>query len=239
MITNMKTLEEIEREIIQCRACPRLVSWREEVARKKKRAYQEQTYWGKPVPGFGDVQAEVMVVGLAPGAHGSNRTGRMFTGDSSGDFLYSALFRAGFANQPVSRSRDDRLQLKGVFITSVCRCAPPGNKPLPSEMDACLQWFENEMALLNHRMVGMVALGKIAFDRILAFYRKEGYGIPPFPFRHGKYYDLGNGLPWLVASYHPSRQNTQTGRLTTDMFDSVWNKVHWLLDRRENLKEAV
>ena len=220
-----KHWQELEERIVRCKACPRLVGWREEVAQKKKLAYRDETYWGKPVPGFGDMNARVMVVGLAPGAYGSNRTGRMFTGDSSGNFLYPALYRAGFANQPESMGYGDGLELKGLFITAVCRCAPPENKPKPDEMENCATFMKQERDLLASSLTGMVALGKIAFDKTLAMYRKEGYVIPGFSFKHGEVYNLGDGLPWLVASYHPSRQNTQTGRLSVEMFDCIWLRV--------------
>ncbi len=216
--------------IVACRKCPRLVAWREEVARVKRRAYQDWDYWGKPVPGFGDPDARVLVVGLAPGAHGANRTGRMFTGDGSGEFLYAALYRAGFANQPQAYHREDGLRLKDMFITAVCRCVPPQNKPTTEELRQCLPYLLRELDLLpNVRVV--VTLGRIAFDWTLRAYRQRGYAIPRLTFAHGAVYSLGKGLPWLVASYHPSRQNTQTGRLTPAMFDAVWRKVRELAYR--------
>jgi uracil-DNA glycosylase family 4 len=222
--------ERLETEIVNCRLCPRLVAYREEVARTKRRAYRNEEYWGRPTPGFGDRAARVLIVGLAPAAHGANRTGRMFTGDSSGDFLYGALYRAGFANQPTSVSRDDGLRLTGVFIGATCRCAPPDNKPSPQEVANCLPYLGREMALLDRLQV-VVALGRIGFDASLRMYR----GQPRFqpagigPFGHNVAYPLGPGLPWLLASYHPSRQNTQTGRLTPAMFDAVWARVRQLL----------
>ena len=225
-------LLEIEQQIVACRKCPRLVAWREQVARQKRRAYQDWEYWGKPVPGFGDPAARVLVVGLAPGAHGSNRTGRMFTGDASGDFLYAALHRAGFANQPVSTHRGDGLALRDIFITAVGRCAPPGNKPTPDEIRTCLPYLQQEMALLGRVQV-VVALGHIAFDHLLRIYtdplRNSNFEIRNLKFSHNAVYPLGPDLPHLVASYHPSRQNTQTGRLTEAMFDAVWKMVHRLL----------
>lgn len=220
--------EKLEGEIIACRKCVRLVAWREKVASVRKRAYQGWEYWGKPIPGFGDPQARILAVGLAPGAHGSNRTGRMFTGDSAGDFLYAALYRAGFASQPASVSREDGQQLNDLFISSVCRCAPPENKPTPQEITTCLPYLVREMSNLDH-IQGMVALGRIAFDYLLAIFKDH---IPPrnqFEFAHGAFYELPNGLPWLLASYHPSRQNTQTGRLTPAMFDTVWAKARNML----------
>ena len=218
------TLERLEDEIIQCRKCPRLVAWREEVASKKRRAYLDWEYWGKPVPGFGDPQARVLVVGLAPGAHGSNRTGRMFTGDASGEFLYAALHRAGFANQPSATRRNDGLFLKNIFISAVCRCAPPDNKPLPVEINNCLPYLEAEIEHLQD-VQGVVALGRLAFDQVLRLYNVEKSIASGLTFQHAAWYPLGDGLPWLLASYHPSRQNTQTGRLTTAMFARIWDRV--------------
>lgn len=212
---------ELEDRITSCRLCPRLVSWREEVAATKRRAYQNELYWGKPVPGFGDYQARILVVGLAPGAHGSNRTGRMFTGDASGNFLYPALHRAGFANQPEATARGDGLVLRDLFITAVCRCAPPANKPTADEIQNCLPFLLSEIGLLDD-LQGIVALGQIAFDRVIRLYRDQGAKIAKLKFGHGAFYVLGEGLPWLLASYHPSRQNTQTGRLTTEMFAQIW-----------------
>ncbi len=224
----------LESTITACRRCSRLVAWREEVARVKRRAYRGETYWGRPVPGFGDPGARVLIVGLAPGAHGANRTGRMFTGDSSGDFLYAALHRAGFATQPASRSRDDGLALTDAYITAACRCAPPDNKPTGEELAACLPFLTQEIALLPRIQV-VVALGRIAFDVVLRVYGVTRPGFSEKPglvtpaFGHNASAPLGPGRPSLVASYHPSRQNTQTGRLTAAMFDAVWARVHSLL----------
>ncbi len=212
-------------EIPGCRLCPRLVAWREQVARDKRRAFREWDYWGKPVPGFGDPQARVLVVGLAPGAHGSNRTGRMFTGDASGEFLYAALHRAGFASQSTSIAREDGLMLHDMFISAVCRCAPPDNKPTPSEILTCRPFLLREMELLTN-LQGVVALGRIAFDALLSIYGINGRDMA---FAHGAAYRLGQGKPWLLASYHPSRQNTQTGRLTVEMFDLIWKKARDVL----------
>lgn len=222
------SLETLEAELIHCRKCPRLVAWREEVAQTKRKAYQDETYWGKPVPGFGDPNAKVMIVGLAPGAHGSNRTGRMFTGDASGDFLYPALYRDGFANQPTAEHINDGLQLKDVFITAVCRCVPPKNRPKVAEIKNCLPWLKSEINLLKN-LQGFVALGKIAFDGILRLYKMQGKKLPPMNFGHNQFFELGPGLPWLLASYHPSQQNTLTGRLTEAMFDDIWTRVRNLL----------
>ncbi len=213
--------EALNREIIACRKCPRLVAWREEVARVKRRAYQDREYWGKPVPAFGDPNARLLIVGLAPGAHGSNRTGRMFTGDASGDFLYPALYRTGFASQPKAVARDDALVLKDILITATCRCAPPDNKPTQVEMENCQAFLQTEIDLLNN-LQGIVALGQIGFQTALSVYRQRGHAIPALKFGHAAVYELGGGLPWLLASYHPSQQNTLTGRLTVDMFDAIW-----------------
>lgn len=220
--------QEHETEVIACRKCPRLVVWREEVARVRRRAYQNDTYWGKPVPGFGDQNGRVLIVGLAPGAHGANRTGRMFTGDSSGSFLFEALFNAGFANQTLVVSRDDGLELHDVYISAVCRCVPPGNMPTKEEILNCLPYLQREIHLMKN-LEGILALGHIAFDDVLRLFSLDRYGIPRLRFEHNAYYAQGNNLPWLLASYHPSRQNTQTGRLTVDMFARIWNTVRNLL----------
>ncbi len=231
-------LDDLNRQIIACHRCPRLVAWRERVARVKRRAYQDWDYWGKPVPGFGDRQAAVLAVGLAPGAHGSNRTGRQFTGDGSGNFLYPALHRAGYANQPESFSRDDGLQLSGLYVTACARCAPPANRPTPKELQNCQPYLEREIELLRPRVI--VCLGRVAFERILRIF---SYRPSAFKFKHGARYQLemgkGNGggvrgqshLPdrvWILCSYHPSQQNTQTGRLTARMFDRVWKQAREL-----------
>ncbi|MBN2258714.1 MAG: uracil-DNA glycosylase [Anaerolineaceae bacterium] len=223
--------EDLNQRIITCRACPRLTAYREKIAHERKRAYRDQEYWGRPVPGFGDQQARVLIVGLAPGAHGSNRTGRMFTGDASGVFLYRALHRAGFANQPNADDRDDGLVLKDVFITAICRCAPPDNKPTREEQQNCQPFLLRELALLD-RLEGIVALGRIALDGILAAWRASGVATPKIDFGHNRWFEPGGGLPWLVTSYHPSRQNTQTGRLTEADFDAVWRRVRGLLERK-------
>jgi uracil-DNA glycosylase family 4 len=217
-------VEELNSEIIACRKCPRLVAWREQVASERRRAYRNWVYWGKPVPGFGDLQARVLVIGLAPGAHGSNRTGRMFTGDASGEFLYRALYRAGFANQPDASHAQDGLVLHDLFISAVCRCVPPDNKPTPGEIFNCLPYLKREIGLLNN-LQGIVALGKVAFDYTLRLCRENGGFIPHLEFHHAAYYPLGDDLPWMLASYHPSRQNTQTGRLTEAMFDAIWSRA--------------
>ncbi|TLN18855.1 uracil-DNA glycosylase [bacterium] len=213
--------EALNAEIIACRKCPRLVAWREEVARVKRRAFRDWEYWGRPVPAFGDPNARLLVIGLAPGAHGSNRTGRMFTGDASGEFLYAALHRAGFASHPRSLSREDDLVLRDVMISAACRCAPPDNKPTQQEMDNCRPFLQAEVTLMP-QIQGIIALGSIGFQTALTVYRQRGASIPALKFGHGAIYELGQGLPWLLASYHPSQQNTQTGRLTVAMFDQIW-----------------
>ena len=210
--------------VVTCQKCPRLVAWREEVACTKRRAYRDEDYWGKPVPAFGDREARVLVVGLAPGAHGANRTGRMFTGDGSGEFLYRALYAAGFASQPQAVARGDGLALTDLLISAVCRCVPPANKPTPQEIANCLPYLWTEFELLANK-TGIVVLGRIAFDHTLRLLRAHGFEIPRLDFAHGAIYELGPGLPWLLASYHPSRQNTQTGRLTEAMFAEIWAEV--------------
>ncbi len=216
-------------DLINCRLCDRLVEWREEVARVKRRAYRDWKYWGKPVPGFGDLNGEVMVVGLAPGAHGSNRTGRMFTGDASGEFLYPALFRAGFANQPFSSSVDDGLELNNLFITAICRCVPPQNKPTTQEITNCLPYLINEISLMRNLKV-IVALGALAQDQVIKFYSNLSGAKLKIPFTHGKIDKLPDEYPTLISSYHPSRQNTQTGRLTQEMFDQIWVMTKRILE---------
>lgn len=223
-------LEELNREIVVCRRCPRLVKWREAIAARKRKAYQAWEYWGRPVPGFGDAKARVLVVGLAPGAHGSNRTGRQFTGDASGLFLYPALYRAGFANQPTSISRDDGLQLRGMYLTASVRCAPPDNKPTPLELARCQPYLTHEIELISPKVI--VCLGRIAFERLRRIFALRGAG---YRFSHGATYRIhapATGLEaWLVCSYHPSQQNTLTGRLSARMFDRIWSRTRELSDR--------
>jgi uracil-DNA glycosylase len=218
------SLLELNAKIIACRKCPRLVAWREEVARIKRKAYQDHEYWGKPVPGFGDPKARVLVVGLAPGAHGSNRTGRQFTGDASGSFLFPALYRAGFASQPEAISRDDGLTLHDMYITASGRCAPPDNKPTLEELNNCQPFLEHEIRLLQPKVI--VCLGRIAFERVLRIYSARNSA---FKFGHGASYQLDDG-PWIICSYHPSQQNTSTGKLTVAMFDEIWKKTKSLLE---------
>jgi uracil-DNA glycosylase len=221
-------IDTLNKTIITCRKCPRLVEYRESVAKKKKKVYLDWEYWGRPVPAFGDIHGRILVVGLAPGPHGSNRTGRMFTGDASGVFLFAALHRAGFANQPTSVAINDGLVLNDMLISAVCRCVPPENKPDRSEINNCLPYLQQEIELMEN-LQGFVALGRIAFDNLIKIYRERVIPVPRFEFVHGGVYWLGENLPWLVASYHPSQQNTQTGRLTSAMFDEVWQKGRSLL----------
>ncbi|MGQ9709120.1 MAG: uracil-DNA glycosylase [Anaerolineae bacterium] len=216
--------ETLQSEITECRACPRLVAYREAVARLRKRAYRDQEYWGRPLPGFGDPRAWLLIIGLAPAAHGGNRTGRMFTGDGSGATLTAALHRAGLANQPTSECRDDGLELRGVFETAVVRCAPPENRPSRQEIENCLPFLAREMTLLpNVRVV--LALGQIALEGYRMLLRQWGVDVPPIPFRHGAVVPFPSPLPTLIVSYHPSRQNTQTGRLTPPMLDEILRKA--------------
>jgi len=223
-------LDGIEREVIACRRCPRLVAWREQVAREKRAAFRDQDYWSRPVPAFGAPHARILVVGLAPAAHGANRTGRMFTGDRSGDWLYRALHRAGLASQPGSTSRGDGLELQGVLITAAVRCAPPANKPTPVEREACRPWLERELDVLT-AIRCVVTLGAFAFDQMLRIYGDRGLSVPkPRPrFGHGVEVPLERG-PTVLASYHPSQQNTFTGTLTEEMFDRVWERAKSLAD---------
>lgn len=226
-----QTLELLNAEIITCRKCPRLVTFREKVAREKRRAFGEWDYWGKPVPGFGDPRAGLYILGLAPAAHGANRTGRMFTGDRSGDFLYRALHRAGFASQPNSVKRDDGLELRDAYIGATLRCAPPANKPLPSELQNCRPYFESELALLRPRAI--LALGSIAMKAYLGLLKHRGIiqTFAAYPFRHGARYEFPENLPQLFLSYHPSQQNTFTGKLTPAMLLGVLRSIRKFLDR--------
>lgn len=213
---------QLANDIATCRACPRLVEWRERVAREKRAAFRDQEYWGRGVPGFGDFEAKVVVVGLAPAAHGANRTGRMFTGDRSGDWLYSSLWRTGFANQPTSVAKDDGLELSGIWITAPVRCAPPANKPTPQERDNCYPFLARELDLLRNAKV-FVALGAFGYQ-VLA----NNLGLRPRPkFRHGLEVELGDGR-FVIASYHVSQQNTFTGRLTEEMTDNIFIRAREL-----------
>ncbi len=224
-----RELAVLREEIVACRKCPRLVAYRERVAREKRRAFRDWTYWGRPVPGFGDAPAELLILGLAPAAHGANRTGRVFTGDRSGEFLYDMLYRAGFASQPTSLHRDDGLKLKNAYITATIRCAPPGNKPLPGEIMNCRPYLERELEQLQPRAV--LALGKIAWDGYLDILKSRGLirSRAEYRFAHGAEAHLPEGLPRLFASYHPSQQNTQTGKLTEAMFLRALRRVRKFL----------
>ncbi len=213
----------VEKEIIGCRRCPRLVEFRERIAREKRRAFRDQEYWGRPVPAFGDPQAEILIIGLAPAAHGANRTGRVFTGDRSGDFLYRTLFSVGLASQPESLHAGDGLTLTNVFISAAARCAPPDNKPAPDELRNCRPWLVRELELLPRVRV-VIALGRIAFDVYLSILRERGVMLrrSAFVFGHNVAHDIAPGLPVLISSYHPSQQNTSTGKLTFPMFQQVF-----------------
>jgi len=223
-------LTVLNREIVACRRCPRLVVYREKIAREKRRAYLDCEYWGKPVPGFGDPQARVLIMGLAPGAHGSNRTGRPFIGDASGKFMYPVLYETGFANQPTATDRNDGLKLTNLYITAAVRCAPPDNKPLPQELAECSYFLDRELAGLNEVKV-IVALGKIGFDAYLNYVKRRGElaSKKAYVFRHGASYQMPDGKV-LLASYHPSNQNTQTGKLTREMFVEIFKRAAKLAD---------
>jgi uracil-DNA glycosylase len=216
------SLAELERQIVSCRRCPRLVAWRELVAREKRAAFSDQEYWGRPIPGFGDPCARVMIFGLAPAAHGANRTGRVFTGDRSGDFLFAALHRAGFANQPTSLHSGDGLALRDAWITAAVRCAPPSNKPTPQERDSCLPFAVRELDLLADVRV-MLCLGAFAWDAALRVLAARGSALPrPKPrFAHGVEYRSEPPNPLLLGCFHPSQQNTFTGRITPEMLDAI------------------
>jgi uracil-DNA glycosylase family 4 len=224
-------LTVLNREVIACIRCPRLVQYREEVARVKRRAYLDCEYWGKPVPGFGDPEARVLVMGLAPGAHGSNRTGRPFTGDASGNFMYPVLYETGFANQPTATDRNDGLKLKDLYITAAVRCAPPDNRPTPQELAECSYFLDRELAGLEQIKV-IVALGKIGFDACLNYLKRGGLSVSRqhFLFQHGASYRLPDGKV-LMASYHPSNQNTQTGKLTRKMFVEIFKQAAKFADQ--------
>jgi uracil-DNA glycosylase len=220
----MDSLERVTAEIVECFKCPRLVAWREQVATEKRAAFRDEEYWGRPVPGFGDPEASVLIVGLAPAAHGGNRTGRVFTGDRSGDWLFAALYRTGFANQPESRARDDGLRLRGCWVAAAVRCAPPANKPTPAERDRCLPYFVRELELLPRAEV-IVCLGGFAWDAALRALSAGGVELPrPRPrFGHGAEASVGELT--LLGCYHPSQQNTFTGRLTEPMIDAVLGRA--------------
>jgi len=230
-VSDAQALRVIQEEVAACRKCPRLVKYREKVAREKRRAFREWEYWGRGVPGFGDPKAKLFILGLAPAAHGGNRTGRVFTGDRSGDFLFRALYDAGFANQPTSVRRDDGLQLKGAYIAAAVRCAPPANKPLPSEILHCRGYLERELEILQPR--ALLALGKIAWDAYIELLKQQGRisSRAGFSFAHGAEFAVASDLPRLFGVYHPSQQNTQTGRLTEAMYAKVLGRIRKLLDQ--------
>jgi uracil-DNA glycosylase len=230
-ITGMASaLAVLNQEVVNCTRCPRLVAYRQQVGREKRRAYLEWDYWARPVPGFGDPHARVLVLGLAPGAHGSNRTGRPFTGDASGKFMYPILYKAGFASQPNAERRGDGLRLTDCYITAAVRCAPPGNKPLPTELANCAPFLDRELAILKDVKV-VVALGRIGFDAYLNYLRRNGT-VPSrggHRFAHGAQYMLPTGVV-LLASYHPSNQNTATGKLTAAMFETIFRDAKKIAD---------
>ena len=232
MADNASSLRVLNEEIIACRKCPRLVAYREKVAKEKRRAFREWTYWGKPVPGFGDANARLLILGLAPAAHGANRTGRMFTGDRSGDFLYKALHKAGFANQPTSLQRDDGLRLRDAYISATARCAPPENKPLPNEILNCRGYLERELEILRPKAV--LALGKIAWDGYLEILKHRGIisSRVTYKFGHGAEVKLPPPQPRLFGVYHPSQQNTQTGRVTFAMYARVLRSIRHFLEQK-------
>ena len=238
-------LAALRERVVACRRCPRLVAWREEVAREKRAAFRDETYWGRPVPGFGDPRARLLIVGLAPAAHGANRTGRMFTGDRSGEWLFRALHRAGFANHPTFERADDGLRLQDAWLTASVRCAPPGNRPSPEERDACRPYLDEELRILLPGLKTVVALGAFGWDQLLRSAEALGAGLPrprprfghlaevPLTFAPGPanvHLRAPGRTVRLVGSFHPSQQNTFTGRLTQDSFDAVWTRARQVLD---------
>jgi uracil-DNA glycosylase family 4 len=220
-----QTLGELDARLVDCRACPRLVAWREQVAREKRRAFADQTYWGRPVPGFGDPAARIMIVGLAPAAHGANRTGRMFTGDRSGDWLYAALHRAGLANQPTAISADDGLRLTDVFISAPVKCAPPANKPAPDERDACRPWLARELELLWPGLGALVVLGAFGWAALWPTLRAAGVDAPARTPAFGHGVEAVVDGRTVLGCYHVSQQNTFTGRLTEPMLDAIFTRA--------------
>jgi uracil-DNA glycosylase family 4 len=228
---SLAELKVLNQSVVACTRCERLVTYREKIGRVRRRAYQDQEYWAKPVPGFGDCNARVLILGLAPGAHGSNRTGRPFTGDGSGNFMYPVLHRAGFASQPTATHRGDGMVLTDAYITAVARCAPPANKPLPQEIMNCSHFLDQELALLKKVKV-VVALGRIGFDGYLNYMKRRGLitSRAPYLFGHGEKYKMPDGR-WLLASFHPSLQNTNTGRLTEKMFTQIFREAKRLAEK--------
>jgi len=227
------SLAELQAQLIECRRCPRLVEWREQVARDKRAAFRHEEYWGRPVPMLGGADAGLLIIGLAPAAHGANRTGRMFTGDRSGDWLFRAMHRSGFVNQPQAVDRNDGLELIDASITAAVRCAPPDNKPTTVERDTCRRWLDQELDHLQ-RVEVIVTLGSLSFDQTLRIGRNRGWPVPrPKPrFGHGVEVDLGPEVPRLIASYHPSQQNTFTGKLTEPMLDAVFDRAATIVEER-------
>jgi len=224
------SLDQLNSRVVSCDLCPRLRRYCRRVARLKRKQFLDWDYWGRPLPGFGDPDARLLILGLAPAAHGGNRTGRMFTGDGSAKFLMAALHRHGFANQPTSYSRDDGLKLRDAYMTAVVRCAPPGNKPRPSETANCSRYWTQELNLLGRLRV-VLALGRVAFDTYVKYLGSSGVPTNGLEFGHGRFYVLQSSIPSVCASYHPSRQNTQTGKLTEKMFDNVLLLIRRYLDR--------
>ena len=231
-MSSPRWLKVLNAEVVACTRCPRLVAYRERIAVEKRRAYRDWDYWGKPVPGFGDPNARVLILGLAPGGHGSNRTGRPFTGDASGNFMYPVLYETGFANQPTATDRNDGLVLTGIYITAAGRCAPPDNKPMPEELANCSSFLDRELEGLKSVKV-IVALGKIGFDAYLNHLKRHNIiaSRSPFPFAHGTRYLMPNGKI-LLASFHPSNQNTQTGKLTRPMFMNTFREAKRLAEEQ-------
>jgi uracil-DNA glycosylase family 4 len=239
MVPSPGSLQALNARIEQCELCPRLRAHCAEVARVRRRAYSDWEYWGRPVPSFGDPSARVLILGLAPGAHGSNRTGRPFTGDGSGDFLYPVLHEAGFASQAQAVARDDKMKLTGLWITAVVRCAPPGNKPAPDELRNCAPWLDEEMSLLKNLRV-VVCLGRIAFDGLVAWATRTGQlrSRSGYTFAHAAEYTLPGGF-MVITSYHPSLQNTNTGRLTRPMFLSIFKRARELAGRKVKIQSIT
>lgn len=228
MLFSEEAFTVLSGQVVSCERCPRLRAFCNEVAQAKRRAYSDWTYWGKPLPGFGDMGARLLIIGLAPAAHGGNRTGRMFTGDSSGDWLMRTLFEAGFANQPQSLNRDDGLTLRGAYITAIVRCAPPNNKPTKEETANCSSYLTRELELLQNVKL-VLTLGKLAFDAYLNHVDRN-LAAPRPTFRHGSIYELGPDKPTLMVSYHPSRQNTQTHKLTWEQWSNTFDRVVKILE---------
>jgi len=228
-VPTFKTLAELNEKAVVCKLCPSLRRYCALIAKRKRRQFMRWNYWGKPLPGFGDPNARLLILGLAPAAHGGNRTGRMFTGDGSAQFLMAALNKFGFANKPQSHSVNDGLRLRDAYMTAIVRCAPPKNKPKPKEIDNCKRYWTQELKLLSHVRV-VLALGRVAFDTYVKFLKEEGLETRNLKFSHAAFYRLQEPYPALSASYHPSRQNTQTGKLTMKMFDKVFREIETVLN---------